>query len=138
MQQLDLFSAGEPDTSAIADQAARHAEMRRRSAAGLCQACGQPIDPEWLLLSFGWHCRASEAAQGRAWCGGCDSSQPILGRDKRRARCAECERARERSRKRSRAKKRPAAVLPPLSPIAQQMVRAWVALVDEAWVSSFE
>lgn len=83
-------------------------------------------------------CRASEAAQGRAWCGGCDSSQPILGRDKRRARCAECERARERSRKRSRAKKRPAVALPPLSPITQQLVRAWVALVDEAWVGSFD
>jgi hypothetical protein len=60
--QLDLFSAGEPDTSTIADQAARHAEMRRRSVAGLCQACGRPIDAEWLGLSFGWHCRACEQA----------------------------------------------------------------------------
>ena len=84
-------------------------------------------------------CRAALHAQGLAWCGGCESVQPELGRDKRRARCKECERARERQARRpSRAKRRAAAALPPLSPIAHQMVRAWVALADEAWVGSFD
>lgn len=71
MQQLDLFDALAPaDTRDIAGPAARHAEIRRRSQAGVCQACAAPIDAEWLLRSFGWYCRACEGSDATA--------QPVL------------------------------------------------------------
>jgi hypothetical protein len=66
MQQLELFPATPADVNDLTDADVRHAEIRRRSREGLCQACGAAIDAEWLLLSFGWECRECEAADAAA------------------------------------------------------------------------
>lgn len=60
--ELDLFSEREPPAcvSDITDQATRHAEIRRRADAGLCQMCCAAIDAAWMVISFGWLCRVCE------------------------------------------------------------------------------
>ena len=61
MPQLELALFAPPAcVSDIADDAARHAEIRRRAQAGECQLCAGPIDDEWMVISFGWLCRACE------------------------------------------------------------------------------